>query len=104
MSEYAEIPLSEQACQQDILRRVHQWLGVLEQRIVALLQAHDPEAMKPGECEQAISRHLVLMIRLLQLRQQYVQVRASASDQALFDALLSGVEGPDHGSMSRDEA
>ena len=95
MTEHSDIPLSEQQCQQDILRRVHTWLGVLEQRVMLLLQAHDPEAMKPGECEQAISRHLVLMVRLLQLRQQYVQARSSASNQEALDAFLRSIGGAD---------
>lgn len=95
MNEHADIPLSEQQCQQDILRRVHRWLSVLEQRVMLLVQTHDPEAMKPGECEQAISRHLVLMVRLLQLRQQYVQARSSTSNHEALDAFLRSIEGAD---------
>lgn len=87
-----DIPMNEQECQQDVLQRVHKWLGVLEERIVMLIHANEPEAMKPGECEQAISRHLLLMVRLLQLRQQYAQASPSAGEQALLDALLRGMD------------
>jgi len=92
MSENPTIPLNEQECQQDILQRVHKWLNVLEERVMSLLQAHEPEALKPGECEQAISRHLILMLRLLQLRQQYVQKRTSKSEQGALDAFLRSLE------------
>lgn len=87
----SDIPFTEQECQQDILQRVHKWLSVLEERIILLMHAHEPEALKPGECEQAISRHLVLMLRLLQLRQQYAEARSSSGEQALLDALLGGM-------------
>lgn len=92
MPEDPAIPLNEQECQQDILQRVHKWLNVLEERVILLLHAHDPEALKPGECEQAISRHLILMLRLLQLRQQYVQMRASRGEQSALDAFLRSLE------------
>lgn len=84
----SNIPLDEKECQQDTLRRVHNWLVVLEERICALLDSNDPATMKPGEREQAASRHLMLMLRLLQLRQQYAEASPSAGEQALLDALL----------------
>ena len=84
----SDIALNEQECQQDILIRIHHWLNILEQRITTLLHAHDPQALKPGECEQAISRHLVLMLRLLQLRQQYVKVQSLSSEQIALDAFM----------------
>ena len=86
-------PMDEQECQQDILHRVHKWLLVLEERIVMLLQANDLESMKPGECEQAVSRHLMMLLRLMQLRQQYAQARPTQSEQALLDALLHDMDG-----------
>lgn len=85
------IPMNAEECQQDMLRRVHKWLLALEERIVLLLQATDLEAMKPGECEQAVSRHLMMLLRLMQLRQQYAEA-SSKDEQALFDALLRGVD------------
>ncbi|MDQ6661728.1 MAG: hypothetical protein M3Z24_12280 [Chloroflexota bacterium] len=87
----ALLPVNEQECQQDALQRMHMWLDVLEERIKTLLQANKPESMKPGEREQAISRHLTLLIRLLQLRQQYVG-KAAPDEQAVIDAILQGVE------------
>lgn len=95
MPENLAILLNEQECQQDILQRVHNWLNVLEERVMLLLQAHEPEALKPGECEQAISRHLILMLRLLQLRQQYMQMRTARSERGALDAFLSSLEGAD---------
>lgn len=87
-----DTPVNEQDCQQDTMRRINYWLGVLEQRIQALLQHNDPETMKPGEREQAVSRHLMLTMRLLSLRQQYTKARASAEEQSLMDALMQGLE------------
>jgi len=48
--------------------------------------------MKPAECEQAISRHLMLILRLLQLRQQHAQAASSPGEQALLDAILRGMD------------
>ena len=82
------IPMNEQECQQDTLQRLHSWLDVLEKRITELLEATEPALLKPGEREQAASRHLLLVLRLLQFRQQYAQASPSAGEQALLDALL----------------
>ncbi len=87
-----DTPTNEQDCQQDTMRRINYWLGILEQRIQTLLRHNDPETMKPGEREQAVSRHLMLTMRLLSLRQQYTKARASAEEQALMDALMQGLE------------
>jgi hypothetical protein len=92
MPDIPNMPANEQDCQQDTLRRINYWLGILEQRIQTLLRHNDPETMKPGEREQAISRHLMLTMRLLSLRQQYAKARASAEEQALMDALMQGLE------------
>ncbi len=88
----SDTPTNEQDCQQDTLRRINYWLGILEQRIQTLLKQNDPETMKPGEREQAVSRHLMLTMRLLSLRQQYTKARASAEEQALMDVLMQGLE------------
>ena len=92
MPNMPDTPANEQDCQQDTMRRINYWLCVLEQRIQTLLQHNDPETMKPGEREQAVSRHLMLTMRLLSLRQQYTKARASAEEQALMDALMQGLE------------
>ena len=81
-------PMNEQECQRDTLQRVHSWLGVLERRIVELLEATEPSLLKPQEREAAASRHLLLVLRLLQFRQQYAEASPSAGEQALLDALL----------------
>ena len=86
------IPMDEQECQQDTLQRLQTWLNVLEERIVALLRDNDLESMKPAEREQAVSRHLTMVLRLLQLRQEYAQPNPSAGEQALLDAILHGLE------------
>ena len=84
--------IDEQECREDTARRLNAWLTVLEERIVALLQGNDPETMKPGEREQAASRHLALLLRLLQLRQKFAQPEPSPGEQALLDALFRSVE------------
>lgn len=91
----SEHPLDEQECQQDMLRRTHKWLAMLEERIIMLLHAHEPETLKPGECEQAISRYLMMIVRLLQLRQQYA-THATSGENALLDALLHDMNDTHH--------
>lgn len=85
-------PVNEQECQQDALERLNNWLNVLEGRICALLDTNDLEAMKAGEREQAANRHLVLLLRLLQLRQQYAEAVPTPGEQALLDALLGSMD------------
>lgn len=85
-------PTNEQDCQQDALRRLNGWLNLLEGHISALLGTNDFESMKLAEREQAASRHLMLILRLLQLRQQYAQASPSAGEQALLDALFHEVD------------
>jgi hypothetical protein len=78
--------------EQDVAQRLNTWITVLEERIVALLQGNDPETLKPAEREQAASRHLAMLLRLLQLRQKFTQPEASAGEQALLDALFRSDE------------
>ena len=85
-------PTDEQDCQQDALRRLNGWLNALEGRITVLLGTNNFESMKPIEREQAASRHLMLTLRILQLRQQYAQASPSAGEQALLDALFHGMD------------
>lgn len=82
------MPIDEQECQQDALRRINTLLVVLEERITALLRESDPREMKPAEREQAVSRHLAMLLRLLQARQRFAQAAPSPGEQALLDALL----------------
>lgn len=84
--------LDEQECREDTTRRLNAWLTVLEERIIALLQGNDLEKMKPGEREQAASRHLAMLLRLLQLRQKFAQPEPSPGEQAFLDALFKSVE------------
>ena len=88
----SDIPINEQECREDVLRRTHKWLTALEERIILLMNANDITAMKPGECEQAISRHLALLLRMMQVRQQYAEAVPSAGEQALLDALLQSID------------
>jgi hypothetical protein len=88
----ASFPMDEKECQEDALRRIHSWLCMLEGRIIALLNENKPQDLKPGEREQAASRHLMLMLRLLQLRRQYAEATPSPGEQALLDALFQGMD------------
>jgi hypothetical protein len=83
-----DTPIDEQDCQQDTLRRLNGWLNALEGRIDALLSTNDFDPMTQVEREQAASRHLMITLRILQLRQQYAQASPSAGEQALLDALF----------------
>ncbi len=88
----SEISMNEQECQRDMLCRIHKWLDMLEERIVLLLHAHEPQELKASECEQAITRHLVLLLRLMHLRQQHAASIPTPGEQALLDALLRGID------------
>lgn len=78
----------QQDTTQDTIERINHWLDILEERITTLLEHNDPETMKPGEREQAVSRHLTLIMRLLQLRHQFASARTAPDEQAILDALL----------------
>lgn len=82
------LPTSKQECQQDVLQRIHDWLDMLEQRITALSTAHKIETLRPGECEQAIDRHIALMVRLFQVRQQYAKGAQEEDAQRSLDSVL----------------
>ncbi len=56
--------------------------------IDALLGTNDFESIKLVEREQAASRHLMITLRLLQLRQRYAEAGPSVAEQALLDALF----------------
>ncbi len=86
----SQMPMDEKECQHDVLQRTHKWLDALEQRVILLMNANDLTELKPGEREQAITRHLMLMLRLLQLRQQHAHAATTPGEQALLDALLRG--------------
>ncbi|HKV59744.1 MAG TPA: hypothetical protein VJO32_15745 [Ktedonobacteraceae bacterium] len=80
--------IDDQECREDTARRLNTWLTVLEERIVALLRDNDPETLKPAEREQAVSRHLAMLLRLLQLRQKFAQPDPSPAEQALLDSIF----------------
>ena len=87
-SSTTNLPASEQECQQDVLRRIHDWLDMLERRIKELAQTHSVEDLKAGECEQAIDRHITLMVRLFQVRQQYAKGVREDDKQHAIDTIL----------------
>jgi hypothetical protein len=62
----------EQECRRDLLSHLQKLLNMLDGRIDALHEASEKQNMRPGECEQAIDRHIVLVLRMLQMRQQFV--------------------------------
>lgn len=86
----SQLRIDEQEYRQDTARRLDTWLTVLEERIVALLHGNDPQSMKPAEREQAVSRHLSMLLRVLQLRQKFAQPETSAGEQALLDSIFRG--------------
>jgi hypothetical protein len=74
--------------EQDTARRLNGWITVLEERIVVLLQGNNPETLKPVEREQAASRHLAMLLRLLQMRQKFARPEPSPGEQAFLAALF----------------
>ena len=78
-------PTKEREFRLDALERMNNWFNMLEERIYALLATNDPDSMQPAEREQAANRHLMFMLRLLQLRQQYAQAIARDEDLAIHE-------------------
>ena len=69
----SEKTLKEEECLQDMLCRLQKLLDMLKGRIDVLHDTTPEEQnMRPGEYEQAIDRHIALMLRMLQMRQQFV--------------------------------
>lgn len=87
-------PKQEQEFRQDALECLNNLLNVLQERIFALLAKNDPGSMKPAEREQAASRYLMLMPRLLQLRQQYAQATSTERAQAEYEEILQALRSP----------
>ena len=85
----SNFPLKEQECRQDGLRRLQELLDMLEGHIHALHETPESKNMKPGECEQAIDRHIVLTLRILQMRQQFAQAEQKADGQHVLDDMFS---------------
>jgi len=74
----------------DALERLNNLLNVLERRIYTLLDMNDPELMTPAQREQAVSRHLMILCHLLQLRQEYAVSCEEEDKKAFIDALIGG--------------
>ncbi len=85
----SDFPLKEQECRQDVLRRLQKLLDMLEEHIDALHETPEKKNMRSGECEQAIDRHIVLTLRILQVRQQFAQAEQKAEEQHLLDDMLA---------------
>ena len=90
----ADVPPKEQECREDVLRRLQKLLDMLEGRVDVLHEMPEMKNMRPGECEQAIDRHIVLMLRILQMRQQFAQAGQKVDRQEALHALFLG-EGDD---------
>jgi hypothetical protein len=61
---------------------------VLDAAGQALPRNANVEDLKAGECEQAIDRHITLMVRLFQVRQQYAKGAREEDAQHILDASL----------------
>ena len=83
-------PSKEQECRQDMLCRLQKLLDLLEGRIDALHETPEKQNMRPGECEQAIDRHIALSLRILHIRQQFVQDEHEVDRVTLLERLLMG--------------
>jgi hypothetical protein len=83
-------PPKEQECREDGLRRLQKMLDMLEGHIDALHEMPEVKNMRPGECEQAIDRHIVLTLRILQMRQQFVQTEHKVDRQRFLDDMVLG--------------
>src|SRR5947209_2202002 len=74
----------EQQYVQDAMRRIQNWLNILEGRVEKLLGDNDVTTMKAAEREMAANRTLLLMMRLLKARQEY----AKGSEGDEFEEVL----------------
>ena len=86
----SDLLLKDQEYRQDGLRRLQKLLDILDEHIDALHEVPEDKNMKPNECEQELDRHIVLTLRILQMRQQFAQAERKADDQHLLDDLLAG--------------
>lgn len=86
----ADFPPKEQECREDVLRRLQKLLDMLEGRIDVLHEMPEMKNMRLGECEQAIDRHIVLTLRILQMRQQFAQAEHKVDRQHVLDDMLLG--------------
>jgi hypothetical protein len=86
----SDFPLKEQECRKDGLRCLQKLLNMLEEHIDALHERPESSNMKPGECEQALDRHIVLTLRLLQMRQQFAEAEQKADGQQALDEMFAG--------------
>jgi hypothetical protein len=82
-------PLREQECREDMLCRLQKLLDLLEGRINALHETPEKQNMRPGECEQAIDRHIALSLRILHIRQQFVQDEHEFDRASLLEMLAA---------------
>jgi hypothetical protein len=84
----------ERKRQQDHRQRIDQRLEALEERITALLSNIDLASMTPNQRVQAACRLYTLMMRLLELRQDYIQSYDSDPDlEAIKNLIQYGVDG-----------
>ena len=74
----------------DALERLYNWIDVLEKRVHALVDANDVELMTPAHRQQAANRYLMIWLRFLQQRQEYVVLSDDSDDPAQVDAPIFG--------------
>lgn len=76
---------------QDALKRINSWLEKLEGRAQKLLEAYEPEELEPAQAAAMANKYIMLIARLLELRQQFTTEKSTMEERLL--SLIFGKAG-----------
>lgn len=83
IQEQALPPARAEQHDQDVLHRLDTWLERLEEQARQLLATFAPDDLTPAQAASAAYRHLILIARLLELRQQFTAVNSNMEERLL---------------------
>jgi hypothetical protein len=69
--------------QQDALNRLNAWLEQLEDQARQLLAAYMPGELEPAQTANLAGKYVTLIVRLLELRQQFTNEGGSEEERLL---------------------
>lgn len=81
----------QESSDQDALKRINSWLDRLEDQARRLLEAFQPEDLEPAQAAAMANKYIMLIVRLLELRQQFTTEKSSMEERLL--SLIFGKAG-----------
>lgn len=81
----------QESSDQDALKRINSWLDRLEDQARRLLEAFQPEDLEPAQAAAMANKYIMLIARLLELRQQFTTEKSSMEERLL--SLIFGKAG-----------